>query len=582
MQGNYTYIVTTICILLAAGLVWQELRRANKRWLFWRVLAIVVACTALACIALPVRYTHTVNSTDQHKIILLTLGFEADSISKNVQPVTFDPVVKKAYPKTQLITSDEINKTDQVNVYGYGLNDFELERLGNRSLVFHPVTTPAGLTNISYTDKLKTGERLRVQGNYHNTSAQKVKLVLRGLSTGLDSVTVAANTQSNFELGNLPKSTGRLVYTLLADTAIQGSLPVQIDPVKPLKVLILSASPDFETRFLKNWLSENGYAVASRAAISKDKFNTDFVNIPQFALDRLSVSTLNKFDVVIGDLSVLNNLSEPESAALKQEVTDNGLGVIVKADSTGKASWLQTAFPVDRPSGKEPAPASLIINGAKSGNKLSPGSAYINYRNGTQPLVTGVQNHILANSTLAGSGKIIFTTLNNTFSWMLKGDQADYTALWSALISKAARKNNDPANYVSVPALPFINEPVQLMLKNNKLSPVNMAGADVPSVQNPNIPFEWRVLYRPTTAGWQPARQNGALNWWYVYPKTDWQALQAIRKLTITKKYANEHQNNDIVTKQIQQLMRIDVPKIYFYILLLVACTFLWIETKFS
>jgi hypothetical protein len=42
---------------------------------------------------------------------------------------------------------------------------------------------------------------------------------------------------------------------------------------------MLSASPDFESKFLKNWLSENGYAVALRSAISKDKFNSEYINI---------------------------------------------------------------------------------------------------------------------------------------------------------------------------------------------------------------------------------------------------------------------------------------------------------------
>jgi hypothetical protein len=56
--------------------------------------------------------------------------------------------------------------------------------------------------------------------------------------------------------------------------------------------------------------------------------------------------------------------------------------------------------------------------------------------------------------------------------------------------------------------------------------------------------------------------------------------VQATDKIIATKKYAASHKISDIVTKQIQQKVRIDVPKIYFYILLLAACTFLWIETK--
>jgi hypothetical protein len=583
MQANWTYIVIIICTLLAAGLVWQEVKRANKHWLLWRIAAIVSACAALACIALPLKYQREINKADEHKVILLTAGFDADSLTnKKAKTFTFDPTVKKNYPQAQLITPDELNKIDQLHVYGYGLSDYELQQLDNRPLVFHPAKISAGVSNISYNGKLKAGETLHIQGSYNNPSAQKVKLVLKGLNTGADSVTIQPNAQAAFELTIVPKTSGRLVYTLFADNDTQGSLPVQVNPVKPLKVLMLSASPDFESKFLKNWLSENGYSVATRSAISKDKFNTEFINIAQFPLDRLSPSTLNKFDVVIGDLSVLNALSGAESAALKQEVADNGLGIIIKADSTGKSSWLQRGFAVDRPSGKEFAPSALIINGTKSSAKLSSGSAYINYQNGTQPLVTNAQNHVLVNSTISGSGKIVFTTLSNTFSWMLAGDKADYAALWSALISKAARKSSNVANEISVSAIPFVKEPVSLQLANNRQLPININGENIASTQNLNVPFEFRALYWPSIEGWQSASQSKDVSWWYTYPKTDWTVIQALAKISATKKYENAYTQPVIVTKQIQGLVQIDTPKIYFYILLLAACAFLWIETKFS
>lgn len=583
MQANWTYIVIIICILLAAGLIWQEVKRANKHWLLWRIAAIVIACAALACIALPLTYQSEINKADEHKLILLTAGFDADSLTnKNVKTFTFDETVKNSYPQAQFITPDELNKTDQLHVYGYGLSDYELQQLGNRPLVFHPAKTSAGVSSISYNGKLKAGETLHIQGSYNNSSAQKVKLVLKGLNTGADSVIIQSNAQATFELTTVPKTNGRVVYTLFADNNAQGCLPVQVDPVKPLKVLMLSASPDFESKFLKNWLSENGHSVAARSAISKGKFNTEFINIAQFPLDRLSPSILNKFDVVISDLSVLNALSGAESTALKQEVADNGLGIIVKADSTGKSSWLQRGFPIDRPSGKEPAPTSLIIKGIKSSARLSSGSAYINYQNGTQPLVTNAQNRILTNSTILGSGKVVFTTLGNTFSWTLAGDKADYAALWSALISKAARKSADVVNEVSVSAIPLVNEPVSLQVTNNKQLPVNINGENTASLQNPNVPFEWAALYWPSTEGWQSISKNKDVSWWYTHPKTDWTLIQASAKIASTREYENEYAKPGIVTKQIQGIVQIDIPKIYFYILLLAAFTFLWIETKFS
>jgi hypothetical protein len=584
MQSNWPFIVIALCILLALGFAWLEYRRANKRFLLLRIVAVIAATAALACIILPITYNSNVTKTDERKAVLLTDGFDPDSINATGSVIfTTDAAVKKAYPKVRLINGlDELSQTDQLHVYGYGLSVAELAQLDSLPLVFHPSKIPTGVTRVNWNGRLKAGEAFHVQGQYNSTSARKIKLVLRGLNTGLDSITIPPNVQSSFDLSAIPKTTGKVVFSLYADTALQGNIPVQIDSVKPLKVLMLSASPDFESKFLKNWLSENGYAVALRSAISKDKFNSEYINIDQLNLDKISTQTLDRFDVVIGDLSVLNTLSLAESGALKQEITDKGLGLIVRADSTGKTSWLQKQFPLDRPSGKEPAPASLIINGKKSESKLNYGLAHIIYQNGTQPLVKTVQDRVLASSAISGSGKVIFTTLNNTFSWMLGGDRADYSALWSGLITKAARKDDDVESGIDFLSLPYADEPVALQTAQGKSSPIMINGQTVASVQNPSVPFEYSLLYWAQAAGWQSLKQNDQASSWYAYARQDWKTVQDADKLSTTKKYANTHKIGDIVTKQIQQKVRIDVPKIYFYILLLVACTFLWIETKFS
>lgn len=585
MQGSWTYIVWGLCIFMAVLFAWLEYRRANKRFLLLRIVAAIIAVAALACIILPIRYSSTVTKTGGHNTILLTEGFDADSLPSGVDTatVTRDASIKKAYPKVKLINGlDELNKTAPLHIYGNGLSNDELAQLDSLPVTFHAAKSVAGVNNISWNNQLKAGEALHVQGIYNNTSAQKIKLVLTGLNTGLDSITLQPNAQTPFELSAIPKATGKMAFALKADTTMQGSLPVQVEPVKPLKVLMLSASPDFESKFLKNWLSENGYSVALRSAISKGKYNSEYINISQFNLDKLSAQMLAQFDVVIGDLSVLSTLSGAESDVLKQAVADKGMGLIVRADSAGKTSWLQKQFPVDRPSGKEPAAASLIINGNKSGSgKLAYGSAYIVYRDGTQPLVK-TKEQILAGSTLYGSGKLVFTTLNNTFSWMLGGNKQDYTALWSALINKAARKNDEVKNEIQFSSLPVIHEPVTIRVSQGNSSAIGINNELTAPAQNPDVPFEWAVAYEPSSAGWQNIKQGDKLSNWFAYDENNWKTLRSAEKVAATKKYADTHPNSQIVTKQIQQKVWIEVPMLYFYILLLAACTFLWIETKLS
>ncbi|MEO7211247.1 hypothetical protein [Mucilaginibacter sp.] len=592
MQANWTYIVIGLCILLAAVLVWQEVRRTSKKWLVLRIMAVLAASVMLACIALPVAYHQVDAANEAEKVILLTDGFSADSLNNAVNRMLFtlDKDVKKGYPKAILLSGiDELAdtlKAQTLHVYGRGLSDAELEQFTNTPLVFHPSVQPGGVAHISWNPKLKTGSDLRVQGSYNNPSAQPVQLLLKGLNTILDTVTIKPHSQSNFELTATPKITGRVVYSLQSvingDTLTEGSIPLQVEAVMPLKVLMLSASPDFETKFLKNWLGQNGYGVAARSAISKDKYSSEFINIPQVSLERLSASSLNKFDVVIGGLSAFGALSSADAAALKQEVENNGLGIIARADSAGKTLWLQKDFPLEKPVGKETV-SPLIVNGKKSASaQLNTGNQFIRYQNGTQPLVATPQNHILAGSTIAGWGKLVFTTLDNTYSWTLGGNQRDYSALWSALISSAARQDTSLQNTITALAIPVVGEPVQIQLVNNKAPSVLVNGEAVAAAQNMAVPFERNATYWPGAQGWQSVQQNNTTAWFYAYHNGEWEGVKAATNIAATTNYAEAHTPGGIVTKQIQQKLRIEVPKIYFYILLLAACTFLWVEKKLS
>lgn len=591
MEANWNYIVAGICILLAVFLVWQEYSRANKKWLWLRVAAVLITATMLACIALPISYQKNAGVDRGEEFVLLTDGFNADSLKPNQKVFTMDAAVKKAYPKAALLNNpDELTdtlKAAPVHIYGYGLNDWQLAQLDSSALVFHPSPLPSGVTHIGWNAKLKAGEVLDVQGSYNNASAQRVMLLLKGLNTVLDTVAVKPNSRSSFELSAKPKTSGRMIYSMQAvtdgDTVTLGNIPLQIDPVKPVRVLMLSASPGFETKFLKNWLGQNGYAVAVRSAISKDKYNSEFINTPLFSLDKLSLSTLNKFDVVIGDLSTLNALSGADAASLKQEVENNGLGIIVRADNAGKTGWLQKDFPLIGGGAEKELVSTLILNGQKSASaKLNIGNSFIRYQNGTQPLVLGAQNKVLANSATFGPGKVVFTTLGNTYSWALGGNQQDYSALWSALISTAARRDTAIQQNIAIKSLPVVGEPVQLAFTQSKFVQASINGESIASEQNPAIPFEWSAPYWAGQPGWQSFTKNGKTEWWYAYDKGDWKALQAAEKIAATAQYATENKRAAIVTKQIHQKIRIEVPKIYFYILLLAAFTFLWVEKKLS
>ncbi|WP_158825139.1 hypothetical protein [Mucilaginibacter lacusdianchii] len=594
---NWIISVIIISSILALISIWLEYRRSNRRYLVWRILACIIAIGALACLVLPITYqSQTQIMKGDNNAVLLTEGYTKDSISNNYKFIfTTDKAIKEAYPKAVLLSGlEEVaqHRSAIKNLYilGYGLSTDELKTLSHVATTYTAPKIPAGIQTIDWQGKLKAGEQLQVQGRFNNTASKSVKLVLKGLNTGLDSVNIAANQTADFELATHTKSTGRQTFNLIgisgSDTITNETLPFIIEPAKPVKVLMLSAAPNFETNFLKNWLSSNGYAVAARAVISKDKISQDFVNMNKLPLDRLTSNLLAQFDAVIGDLSALKTLGGPESAALKQQVTLNGLGVIVRADSADKnASWLQQDFAITTVAAKGQLTTALRLQNQQAKTAvLNVDPSYINSRSNTQNLVYDTQNHILASSAMAGAGRIAFTTLNHTYTWMLAGNGKDYSALWSLLIGKAVRKAAPMANWQIASATPSVSESVKLEYQGTALtSSITIDQSVLAPQQNRFVPYSWSVTYWPNQIGWQQVRTGGNTSaLWYTYAKSNWNSLKILKKIADTKNYIENQPKINSVTKQIQQTAKVEVPKFYFYLILLIACSFLWIERKLA
>ena len=585
---SWTTIVLIICCSVAAFTIWKEVNRPDKSHLYLRILATLMAIASLAGILLPIKYSREVTAADNHRVVLLTPGFEADSLInyKNEQIFTSDRSVQKVYPMAKLIRLDELATQSpalsRIEVFGYGLNDAQLSQLDHLPLLFHPSLAGGGIIAATWNQKLSSAESFTVQGRYNNNSSKAVSLILFGLSTRLDSAIIPAKSNKEFDLRAIPKSQGRLVYHLAAiagtDTLENEDLPVQICPVQPLKILMLSASPDFETRFLKNWLSENGFAIAIRSAISKDKFSSEYVNMQPVKVDHLNAGVLDPFDLVIGDLSVLKSESE-----LKRQVMQNGLGVIVRADTLSKGpSWLQADFPVEKLGVKNPGPVALSIRSKEEQcAPLQTGQNFVRNKPGTQPLVNDVQGHVFVSLSIAGAGKLAFTTINITYNWVLAGHKSDYSAFWALLIGKTARKTALSENWTAG-QFPTVNEPVDLLLQSSQAPEKIMADSTIIApAQNPSLPFEWKATYWPSRAGWHSVKQHsGQPAWWYVYGDKAWRLVKASEKLAVTSQYAKTYSPAMSVTKQIHEKVQFDVPKIYFYLLLLGACVLLWVEQK--
>lgn len=508
---HWNYIVTAAVLLLLAFLVWKEITRPNRARLYWRLLASVLAVISLVYLLLPFPL-HTGKYTAPDK--------------------------KVPAPAA---------------------------------------TRSSGIQSVYWQRQVNAGEDLRLQGSFRNSTAAPVKLLLSGFNERLDSVVIPPQQHSPFELNARPRHIGRAVYTLTAlakDTLAKEAVPVEVVAVQPLKVLILAASPDFENKFLANWLSEHDYVVAMRTAISRNKYSYAFLDTTRFQLERITPAILTAFDLLISDAGALAALGRDELGAIRAQVEEKGLGLIIRTDSITSHNFYDRPFALTAAADKNERPLQLHTAGpGKPVTLVTAPAAWLRSIPGLQPLVWDPQQHILAGSNLYGAGRLVLTTIGNTYTWILSGRQEAYQAVWSLLLQQAARQRPLPDQWHTGLAFPKVRTPVPLYLETAALMPVATVNrAPLSLAQDGALPFRWEGVYWPEQAGWQAAvAAPGDSSWWYAFDEKDWQYPSAQER--------QNGQTRSVAAVQEERSGRI--PLIWFFILFMLSAIFLWTEEKF-
>lgn len=309
---EFKYGVILVCFVLMIFLIVKEVRRVDKSRLRWRLLASILITISFALLLIPITYTIKKEEPAD----------ELNFYTEKANHFTDLNYHLKAHP--------EIKK---INIYGFGLRDEELRLLKEYQITFHPSVLPSGVISASWQKKIKSSEQLTVQGVYNNSTSKPVKLKLYGLGTNLDSLMIKPNTKLNFSFSNQPKQVGKAVFKVIAlqdkDTLSADPVPFEVENKQPIKVLILASSPDFEYKFLKKWLFENQFSIAFRNQISKNKYNTEFLNRDAVNLNQINQALLENIDLVIADESELS----PEI----YNAVNNGMGLIVRTAGKIKA-----------------------------------------------------------------------------------------------------------------------------------------------------------------------------------------------------------------------------------------------------
>ncbi|MBC7650617.1 MAG: hypothetical protein H7101_02585 [Deinococcales bacterium] len=578
---QYSYIILSIVLL--AFLIWKEVKRPLQLRLWWRLIASTITVICLACLATDITYKKKQSlNTFKRKLVMLTDGYSKDSLARfyTQHQQLVDTILLSN------LSENKLQNFNVVNVMGNGFDEADLQLLNNYPITFHPSKKPTGIVFINWQQTLTIGENFVVQGTYNNDTKTLSTIYLNAFGNNVDSVSIKPFTQQLFQLQTVPKYNNKGVYSIFVvankDTLENNPLPFQVQPTIPLKILLLASSPNFENKFLKNWLYENNYAVATRTSVTKGKYEQSFSNIKTISLNNLSATALQQFDVVIADATELSVIAKNELAVIKNQIVQNGLGLIVRVDSNNN----NTPFYL------KPFPFTPTINQEKKIIQINYGNNttaiqideihYIKPQPNTQVLVKNSTQNSLASLSLFGTGKIVATTLNNTYTLQLQNKQNYYTQLWTMLLKKATKKASPEDIWSIHPNMSYINQKTALSLETSAEIAFGIVGSTkIYLQQNELLPFKWSGTYWPNKAGWHTiiSANNTTYNW-YVFNNTHWQNVAATQKINTTKRYAMQHPITTTNTTKLSQSITIIIPKIVFFLFFLLAACYLWLERK--
>ncbi|GAB3864435.1 hypothetical protein GCM10028824_01960 [Hymenobacter segetis] len=592
------YGLLAFCLLLGAGLLVLAWRRPRRRQLTARLLASAAAVAALWSTALPpLRHLPAARA----EAILLTPGYSPDTLRQLRQRLgagtavwAYGDVEKvaKSRPLASLLTLVEQRPVlRRLHILGHGLPAADLPLLGALVVQQHPGTPFAGIGTAFWSAKLSLGETMRLEGTVAAAGQPAAAwVVLRAAGTGRDSIKLPTGGGS-FRLRYQPKTAGLTTYELLlrrpGRPLLSEPVPVEITTPTLPAVLLLTATPSFEFKFLKNYLAEAHYPVALRTSVSRGLVQTDFVNQPAQPLDRLTPALLAHYSVLIADAATVAALTATETQALQAAMRAGRLGLITLAEAAPlpRTAPARADFTVQL----RPANAALLPIAWPD----APGEAHSYLPAQLQPnselrtLITGPRQLLLAASRRVGLGFAVVSVVPETFRWGLQGHAAVYASFWNRLLAAAVPPAPAEASWHAGSRWPRPAQPLTLHLESAfpTTSPTVAALAGGPAVclalrQDTRLP-EWSTAqFWPNAAGWHQVRGPGRISHhFYVYPPTSWLGPELKERQQAATQLAAETKAPK-ATEAAPDTVTEPWAAGWFFGLFLLAAGYLWLEEK--
>jgi hypothetical protein len=574
------WITLTAAGILSVFFVYKEIQR-TRQFVFLRVSLQLIVMLSLVGLILRPSYRGKGNS---ESILVLTNKYDskkADSLVNKYSLKTFQTKDAAHFPNSEIIESwhQLADKAHSIQfVMGEGIPSYALDEFEGIKFKFISGNEPSGIIGLEL-KPLKVNILNILSGRFR-TNGSDVTLQLLGPGGIEDSTTLNGNGVIPFSLTAKPKQSGKFIYQLITKENRKiirsENLPVQIESDKQLNVLLIQSYPTFETRYLKNYLSEKGHSLLVRYQVSKNTFRYEFANRESGSIPVINASTLNSFDLVIISPEVFQSLSSSEQQALEASLK-NGLGVLLMFNQTPGKKFKEF-FTIETVAIKSDTTTFTLPNG-KEKYTLPAIPIRVNKLPEVESLITDSKQQTLAGYFNVRYGKIGFQFLNETYRLALEGKANEYACLWSPLIDGVIRAKQEAFKIFIESSFPFYpNQPlkVNVVSYSEKAPELSLDSIRVPLKEDVTINNYWHGEVWPTHAGWQAftLQDSTQLNF-YVSDNKEWNTLNINNQ--ILKNLNFEMADRSTAPPVLSYNL---VSPLIFFLLFLISSGLLWLLAK--
>ena len=576
MMNNLTFLHQEwlLPVIVCAGLVWavflwKEYAQSGRRGLFLKSVIALVAVGSLAAMVLQPLFAE-----DRAKGVgvILTPNFtssQLDSLLLAHKGITEIVYSGNGFVKAQL---DSIST---VYVLGDGVAVYDFWQLENIGTTYLGGDELSGITRLHFEQELVIGDSLKVQGLYVNPIKGNWLVLEDAGGNGLDSVSVKGGENIQFNLQTKPKVAGAFVYKLVEKDSLQAvvstdPLPLILKPENKLQILIINTFPTFETKYLKNYLAENGHEVLVRSQLSKNKYKFENFNRKQGSIYGFTQSNLDDFNLLIIDETSYLGLSAASQRAMKEQMENEGLGVFIQTEASIINNGKRLGFRLKRNSNSE----TSLSNWPKVKIPVYPASLEADVL--TQPILSS-QNKMLSAYVQKGSGRLGTSMLNDTYQLVLNGNEAVYQYIWSTTLSVVSQKSLPMVQWETENFIAYQDFPFRFKLRTSIPIPEVVDGGNnqIALRQNLQLSDEWEGTVYPREIGWNKLeiKEDSTMTMsYYVGESTAWNRIKAtdIRR-------ENRRTFTGIIPSQALITTLKPMSRWWFFVAFVLAMGYLWV-----